>query len=172
MLSSGHNLLKIAQVLKSNGTEGEVVISFLDMVPGDIDTEEPVFIYFDGLPVPFFFDSIVPKGNRKAVVRLTGIRNIEDADEIAGADIFADADKFAQEYGEGDFSFLEGWTLEDADGQVKGSVSRFLDIPNNPCLEIDTGSGEVIIPLHDDLIRSVDEEGRILKMEIPSGLFD
>ena len=172
MSDSNHNLRQIAQVLKSNGTEGEVVISFRSIMPEDIDIEEPVFIYFDGLPVPFFFDSIVRKGNTKAVVRMTGIRTREDADEIAGADIFADAESLGIEDAEDGFSFLTGWTLEDADGRTKGTVSGFIDIPENPCLEIDTGSGQVIIPLHDDLIRSVDEENNILRMEIPSGLFN
>ena len=77
-------------------------------MPEDIDIEEPVFIYFDGLPVPFFFDSIVRKGNTKAVVRMTGIRTREDADEIAGADIFADAESLGIEDAEDGFSFLTG----------------------------------------------------------------
>ena len=57
MSDSNHNLRQIAQVLKSNGTDGEVAISFRDIAPEDISTEEPVFIYFDGLPVPFFIES-------------------------------------------------------------------------------------------------------------------
>ena len=48
-----HDLQKIAQVLKSNGTDGELVLGFRDIAPEDINVEEPVFIYFDGLPVPF-----------------------------------------------------------------------------------------------------------------------
>ena len=56
MQSSAHKMLKIAKVLKSNGTEGEIVISFLGILPEDIDTTEPVFIFFDGLPVPFYFE--------------------------------------------------------------------------------------------------------------------
>jgi len=46
-------MLRIAQVLKSNGTQGELLVSFFDVSPEDIDLEEPVFVYFDGLPVPF-----------------------------------------------------------------------------------------------------------------------
>ena len=44
---------KIAQVLKSNGTDGELLVSFFDIDPEEIDLQEPVFIYMDGLPVPF-----------------------------------------------------------------------------------------------------------------------
>ena len=83
-------MLRIAQVLKSNGTEGELLISFFDVAPEDIDLQEPVYIEFDGLPVPFYFESFTQRGNNRALVRLTGVRNLKDADELAGRAIFAD----------------------------------------------------------------------------------
>ena len=81
---------KIAQVLKSNGTDGELLISFFDIDPEDIDLQEPVFINFDGLPVPFYFESLVRRGVNRALVHLTGVHSLKDADELAGSDIFAD----------------------------------------------------------------------------------
>ena len=44
MSKAGHNLLQIAQVLKSNGTDGELVMGFREMGPEEIDLNEPVFI--------------------------------------------------------------------------------------------------------------------------------
>ena len=170
MHSVGNRMLKIAKVLKSNGTDGDVIISFTGILPEDIDIEEPVFIYFDGLPVPFYFESFTRKGSNKAIARLTGIRTLADADEIAGSDVYADEELVSGEYEENDFSFLEGWSLQDADGHPKGTVSGFLDIPNNPCLEIMSGDEEIIIPLHDDLIEGIDEDKMILRMRIPDGL--
>ena len=35
---------KVAKVLKSNGTDGELVLSLFDIVPEDLDLQEPVFI--------------------------------------------------------------------------------------------------------------------------------
>ena len=84
-------MLKIARIQKSNGTDGEVVINFHGILPEDIDIEEPVFIYFDGLPVPFFFESFTRKGNTKALVRLTGVKSLADADEIAGQFIYTES---------------------------------------------------------------------------------
>ena len=170
MHSVGNRMLKIAKVLKSNGTDGDVIISFTGILPEDIDIEEPVFIYFDGLPVPFYFESFTRRGSNKAIARLTGIRTLADADEIAGSDVYADEELVSGEYEENDFSFLEGWSLQDADGHPKGTVSGFLDIPNNPCLEIMSGDEEIIIPLHDDLIEGIDEDKMILRMRIPDGL--
>jgi len=174
MTASG-NLFQIAQVLKSNGVDGELVMSFRDIDPEDINKNEPVFIYFDGLPVPFFIESLVRRGNTKALVHLTDIESFEDAEEISGAAVYMREDAFGDgEYEDGDFSFLIGWTLHQSNGKKKtaeiGEIIDFMDIPSNPCLEVETKNGAVVIPLHEDLIESIDEENEILVMDIPEGL--
>ena len=158
---------KIAQVLKSNGRDGELLVGFVGIAPEDIDLEEPVFIEWDGLPVPFYFESFQQRGVSRALVRLTGVHSLADADELAGADIFAEDDLY--EDGEED---LTGWTVLDADGTEVGTVSAHEDIPGNPCIWVDTGHGEALVPLHEELVLAVDEEKKTLQMEIPEGLLD
>ncbi|MBQ3439751.1 MAG: hypothetical protein IJG35_07205 [Bacteroidales bacterium] len=158
-------MLRIAQVLKSNGRDGELLVSFTGIDPEEIDLEEPVFIEFDGLPVPFYFESFSPRGTRRALVRLTGVRSLKDADELAGADIYAEDDLYEDEELD-----LTGWTVLDADGTTAGTVTAHEDIPGNPCIWVETGHGEVLIPLHEELVLEVDEEKQTLRMEIPEGL--
>ena len=163
-------LFQIAQVLKSNGIDGELLMSFRDIDPEEIDQHEPVFIIFDGLPVPFFIKSLTTRGTSKALVRLNDICSLEDAEELAGKAVYADEDSYESE-DEG-FEDLVGWTLLDADGNVRGTVAEFEDIPGNPCITVDTGNGQAMVPLHEDLILSVDEDRQELTMEIPDGLLD
>ena len=160
-------MLKIAQVLKSNGRDGELLMSFFDIAPEDIDLEEPVFIEFDGLPVPFYFESFQQRGNSRALVRLTGVHNLTDADELAGRAVYADDDL----YEDGDED-LTGWTVRDADGNEVGTVSAHEDIPGNPCVWVVTKKGEVLVPLHEELVLSMDEDARTIRMRIPEGLLD
>ena len=161
------NLQKIAKVLKSNGTAGELLISFFAMDPEDLEITEPVFILFDGLPVPFFVQSLRRRGQNKALVHLNGIFDLKDCEEVCGKDIYLPADAEAA-YGEGDFSFLVGWELRDA-GKSLGRIADFVDIPGNPCLELEDGR---LVPLHEDFITAVDEDAAVVEMELPSGLLD
>lgn len=158
---------RIAQVLKSNGRVGELLVGFVGMAPEDIDLEEPVFIEFDGLPVPFYFESFTPRGNTRALVRLTGVRNLTDAEELVGRDVLAEDDLY-----EDDEEDLTGWTLLDADGTEVGTVTAHEDIPGNPCIWVETGHGEVLVPLREELVLHVDEQKETLRMEIPEGLLD
>ena len=158
---------RIGQVLKSNGRDGELLVSFSGIAPEDIDLEEPVFIEFDGLPVPFYFEAFSQRGNSRALVRLTGVHNLTDADELAGAVLYAEDDLYEDEDED-----LTGWTVLDADGTKVGTVSAHEDIPGNPCIWVETGHGESLLPLREELVLDVDETEKTLRMEIPEGLLD
>ena len=175
-------MLQIAQVLKSNGTDGELVMSFRNIAPEDINLEEPVFIVFDGLPVPFYIETFTKRGNSKALVRITGVHNQEDVEEIAGKAVYIEEGEEAELSLEEDgYAALVGWMLltpasaimEDGNEEdlcEVGEITDFLDIPNNPCIEVETENGAVMIPLHEDLILSVDPEYQEIIMQIPAGL--
>ncbi len=175
------NLQQVAQVLKSNGTDGELVMGFREIAPEDINLKEPVFIVFDGLPVPFFIESFTKRGNSKALVRLTDINSMEDVEEIAGKAVYIEEDNLPEISLEEDgYAALIGWVLLTPEGEGPvtdetgfievGEISDFIDILNNPCLEVETENGAVMIPLHEDLIISVDPEYQELIMQIPAGL--
>ena len=175
------NLQQIAQVLKSNGTDGELVLGFREIAPEDINLNEPVFIVFDGLPVPFFIESFAKRGNTKALVHLTDICSMEDVEEIAGKAVYVEVDALPEMSLEEDgFAALIGWLLlapagdnmDDDSMEVEevGEITDFIDIPNNPCIEVETKNGAVMIPLHEDLILSVDPENLEIVMQIPAGL--
>ncbi len=181
------NLQQIAQVLKSNGTDGELVMGFREIAPEDINLKEPVFIVFDGLPVPFFIESFTKRGNTKALVRLTDICSMEDVEEIAGKAVYVEEESLPEMSLEEDgYAALIGWqvltpqmpdqvghdgspVLTDTIYEV-GEITDFIDIPNNPCIEVETKNGAVMIPLHEDLILSVDPESLEIVMQIPAGL--
>ena len=172
------NLQQVAQVLKSNGTDGELVMVFREIAPEDINLQEPVFIVFDGLPVPFYIESFTKRGNTKALVRLTDICSMEDVEEIAGKAVYIEEDNLPEMTLEDDgFAALVGWMLltpgssddEDILYEV-GEITDFIDIPNNPCIEVETENGAVMLPLHEDLILSLDPENLEIIMQIPAGL--
>ena len=181
------NLQQIAQVLKSNGTDGELVLGFREIAPEDINLNEPVFIVFDGLPVPFYIESFTKRGNSKALVRLTDICSMEDVEEIAGKVVYIEESQLPEMSIEEDgYAALVGWILltpaEDFQTELEempeeepalievGEITDFIDIPNNPCIEVETENGAVMIPLHEDLILSVDPEYQEIIMQIPAGL--
>ena len=159
-------MLPIASVLRSDGTDGRVLLGFRTVSPDEIDLKEPVFIYDDGLPVPYFISEMTRRGSSKAICRLTGLRSLEDAEEIVGREVLAEI-----EMDEDDPAALEGWTVLTETGVLAGTVTGFEDIPGNLCLYVRTPAGtEALLPLHDDLVISADPSTQTLILRIPDGL--
>lgn len=169
--ADSQKLLQIAKVLKSNGTEGGLLMGFRDISPEDITPTEPVFIYFDGLPVPYFFNSFQKKGNDKAIVTLTGVLDLADAEELVGKAVWAEEDSVdLPEDDDEDLSVFIGWTIFNKDTRI-GEVTDFEDIPGNPCLYVETEDGqEVMVPLHEDLILSIQPDNQQIILDLPDGL--
>lgn len=161
-------MLPVAKILKSNGTDGGLLIALSDIDLEDIETREPVFIYYDGLPVPFFIESLRRHGNTKAVLHLSDISSLDEAEEIVGRQLFLDREEETD--GEEDFT---GWTVFDR-GQRIGVVEDLEPIPGNPCLELslDASPGTtVMIPLHEHFVEKILQERRELHLSLPEGLY-
>ena len=151
---------KIGQVLKSNGASGELVIGLRGIAAEDINFEEPVFIFWDGLPVPYFMSGVSARGASRILAHLTDVSTKEDAEQLVGRAVYLPAEDF-----ESDEDGFIGWTLEGV-----GEVVDIEDIPGNPCLVVERGGEEVLVPFHEDLVVSVDEKSRTIAMRLPEGL--
>ena len=107
------------------------------------------------------------------MVRLTGVNNLDDAEEIVGKDIYVRPEAIIGYEDDDDELTLDdliGWSLLDGEGHRAGTITGYEDIPGNPCLYIETENGQAMLPFHEDLVLSVDEESETLTMSIPEGL--
>ena len=158
-------MLRIAKVLKSNGVDGDVLVSAPDVALEDL--QGPVLIDFDGLPAPFFIESCTRRGSGKYIIHLTDVCNLDDAEELVGRFLMSDEveeeDDAAQDF--------TGWKVLNR-GDYVGTVTDYEPIPGNLCLYLKPAedADEIIIPLHEDLIISIDEESLTLNLNLPDGL--
>ncbi|MBQ0005785.1 MAG: hypothetical protein KBS57_00035 [Alistipes sp.] len=164
-------MLAIAKVLKSYGTDGSVLISFRDGIPGDFSTERPVFLHFEGLPVPFFLTSFVPKGNVRAEVHFEDIDSLKDAEEIVGKELCVDysPDEESADASDGELCVeeLEGFKLLSEKGEAQGKIIQVDDYAGNIVLTLEDGR---ILPFHNDLFVDMDEDAATVTLVIPEGL--
>ncbi len=178
------NMLPVARVVKSSGDKGRVIIRLAEDARVGINVEEPVFIVFDGLPVPFFIEESESKGSSQLTVKLEGIDNSDLSEEIKGAIIYVEkGDKGRKQRGrskqtpdtgnrEGDIDVI-GYSVSDIKIDFRGVVSALYDYPGNPCIGITGEDGrERLLPLAADFIVSVNNRKREILIETPDGLLD
>ena len=152
------------KVLKSYGTAGAVIIGRDGDFLEDLEKNEPVFIEFDGLPVPFFIESIEPKGGRY-LVKFEDIDSLAAAEEIVGREVRLTENADDEDEDDG----IVGRIIRNAaTGDVVGPVVKFIDFSGNTCIEVEHAGERVLLPLHEDLIKKVRKNEIFLT--IPDGL--
>ena len=130
--------------------------------PRDLESEEPVFIEFDGLPVPFYFESVEPKGGR-FIVKFEDVDSLEEAEELVGRTVTLSDEEEEEE------DSLIGLQVRDARSRrIIGEIVDFNDYSGNVTITVDTEKGEVLLPLHEDLIVGIHDD--VITLDIPDGL--
>ena len=169
------DLLPVAQIVKSYDVNGEVVIRFFSSILEDYDIKkEPVFINFDGLPVPFFIKSLKKRGANGALVKFETINDISHAEELLKKEIHVDASTIDPENLDVDeddamAAFLIGFKVKDQSGKLVGEISEYYNYPSNPCIEIE---GKYLVPFNEELIIKLDPKKRVMAMTIAAGLLE
>lgn len=181
--------IAVAQIVKSYNTTGEVVIKLSSDLLEDLNRKEPVFIYFDELPVPFFIDRFTPKGNSGAIVKFTTVNDMAHSEELVKRTIFIESSSAAPEvlenYAQENFEeYITGFDLYNQDDTFIGEIISYHNYPNNPCIEVELAEGicsalsengsteheTLLVPFQESLIMAFDAENREIQMNIPAGL--
>ena len=65
-----------------------------------------------------------------------------------------------------------GFEIWDENFGKVGLIKGVNDQSAQPLFEIDSSGQEILIPIHDEFIKSVDREKKIIKVNTPAGLID
>ena len=67
----------------------------------------------------------------------------------------------------------EGWKVFDATAGEIGSVVGFVDNPGQALLDVERADGTaVLVPVVDEIVRDVDVEAGIVRVDLPAGLLE
>lgn len=164
---------QLGYVIKPHGLKGEVQV-FLDVdSPGEYEALESVFVQQGQQLVPFFIESIAI-GSGKAIVAFEDVESVDTATELKGCSLFLPLDNLP-DLGSDDFYYHElvGFNLKSTAGEMIGVIKDVLEAGAQDLIAVTHPSGnEILVPLTDELISSLDKEKKELVMEIPEGLLD
>ncbi|MCH5234336.1 MAG: 16S rRNA processing protein RimM [Muribaculaceae bacterium] len=169
------DIINIGKFQKTHALKGE-----LNMI-SDIDPEyflegNPLIIEYDGILVPYYVESIRPKGSTSFLVKISGIENEEEAALFVNKEISI-LKKDAEEWLEDeliDSNELAGYKVLDVstNGEL-GEIDRVDDSTVNLLFIVKQNNGdEIFIPANEDFIVEIDDENKLIKMNLPLGLIE
>lgn len=167
-------LVAIGFTKKTHGAIGEIKVVVKDEFLEDFLEAEVVFIPLQGKPAPFFVEHIREAGDLLA--KFEEIDSPAAATQITSKELFLreqDLHHFTEmEEDSLFFSQLKGFDMIDSEKGRVGKIENIIELPQQELAEITFNEREILVPLHEDLIVSIDKKSKKITLRLPEGLLD
>lgn len=165
-------IAEVGHFNKPHGIKGEISVSIEEDI--DLNDVKCIIIQIDGIFVPFFLNSIRPKTADTFLVTIDGIDSEEKAQELTNRSFYilrSDLPEYEEDEEEDGFyaSDLIGFEIDDINSGNVGVITDINDQTQNILFVVKTsGEKEILIPVADEFILSIDQENQVIKTDIPS----
>jgi len=156
----------LGRITKTYGFEGAVVVRSESGITGEPQQGEPVFVVTDGIPVPFFTREAYRTAPDTLIISFDDYLTPESVAHLRGCDMLTER---GEEAGD-DLATLKGFTLTDTGTGLTGMITEIIRNPGQLMAVALINGEEVFIPLHPDLIVSIDRRHKAIRLTLPEGL--
>jgi 16S rRNA processing protein RimM len=161
------DFIQAGTVDKTHGTKGELRITLTTDKP----FKEWAFLEIQGKPVPFYIESFQRTFDQEALIGFQGINSVEQASRYVGYTLLVPKGKRkkAEVYAEDDFT---GFRLTDEKLGEIGTVEAIEEYPNQLLIRTTYKGSSVLIPAVEAFITSINEDEKLILLDLPEGLLD
>ena len=166
-----HRGMQLGVISKPHGLKGALNIIVNPDLARYLTEDNPLFIDMDGQRVPFFVEDITEVAKDHFIIQLEFINSLEEAKSYTGRKVFLE-----EGTGKGsqvlDPGMLIGYRAVDRARDFKAVVSDFIDQNRNRLLVLDADGEELLVPMAEEIILSIDQKEKIIHLNLPVGLLD
>lgn len=163
----------LGKITKTHGLKGELAI-WLDVdYPEDYEELDSVLLEIKGELVPHFVEEIQIRPN-KSIIKFEDIDTIEEAQKLVNCDIYLPEDNLPELDDNDQFYYHEiiDYTVVD---EIKGKLGKVLAVytsERQDLIAMQYEGKEILIPIDDDIVKTVDREKKELYTNLPEGLLE
>ena len=162
----------LGTLTKPFGLKGGLCAFFDADNPEHYQSLTAVFLDLDGELIPYQIEKIQYRGRNQFIIQFAGI-NAEEAKEFVQVDLYLPLSALPPLEGNR-FYFHEviGFQVVDQERGPIGTCTGFMELSNNPVMQIDCQGREILIPASQQFVTKVDRDEKVLFVETPEGLID
>lgn len=168
------DVYQIGKITKAHALKGELNFQFTDDVWDRIETDY-LICEVDGILVPFFLEEYRFRSDTTALVKFEDLDSADAVQFLVNTDVYLEK-KFKEELDEDEVSlnYFIGFTMIDGDDDSRiGEIIAIDDNTENWLFIVERPNGEeVMIPAHEEFIAEINQEDKIMTMDLPIGLLD
>ena len=163
---------ELGLVARLHGFQGQVQISIDADDPSRYAGLDALFLEVRGQLVPFIIEKLEMAKDRD-IVKFQGVDTQEDAEKLRSLKVFLPLALLPQLEGN-KFYFHEvvGFKIQDQEQGTLGTITTVYNMPTQDLLAMDYKGVEVLIPIADDIVLTVDRENKVVHTHLPKGLVE
>ena len=167
------NYRSIGKFTKLHGYNGEVILCSEGIFQKKIEKTEWVFLYLDGLPVPFFVSSFYLRTDTTAIIKLEDIDSSDEMQKYVGLEVnIIDLAPTSRKKRKSNSLEVEGYKVLDKTYGEIGVAKTVINYSKNFLLQVFKGETEILIPVQEEIILDIDDKSKTIHVNIPEGLLD
>lgn len=163
---------RIGSVTKTRGLKGELQ-AFIDFAEPEKLNFDALFLEVNGKLVPYFVESFKMPQKNTAYIYLEDVDHIDKAFPLAKKDIYLPnklkPKKKKNEFGLKDL--LNFIAIDVNEGEL-GEIIQLQELPQQLIATVHYQNKEVLFPLNEAVIQSIDVVKGIVMVDLPEGLLD
>ncbi len=166
-------LIGVGFTKKTHGSQGELKITLKDEYFDDFVNSDVVFINVQGKPLPFFIENLREAGD--ILLKIEDVDSPSDAKDLTSKELFLREKDIKITKKEGEvltFELMVGYEIFDEETGLIGKIESVEAMPQQHLAIVGYLGREVFIPLHPQMVVSLDEKAKQLVLRLPEGLLD
>ena len=165
-----NNDILLGRIIKLSGFEGAVTVKLERLFSGKLPYMESVFLEIEGRPVPFFISDVDYSGADILRLRFEGYNSSGKVAEFVGCRLFLSSPETSENKIE-EINNLIDYKVVTSRNIIIGTIREVIPNPGQWLLSVISDSNKtVLIPLHEHFIVRIDNDKKLLIMELPEGL--
>ncbi len=162
----------VGRIVKTHGIKGEVTLRIDNDDFDDIEELNYFLLDLNDKLIPFFIENIGYHSN-KSFILFQDINTLEAASQLVGKAAYLPLDLLPEREGSDFYSHevIDFVVIDDEKGEL-GKVKEIIEYPTQSLIQIIKDDKEILIPIHEDIVKNVDREGKKIYIKAPSGLID
>ncbi|MDO3390764.1 ribosome maturation factor RimM [Bacteroides sp. ET489] len=163
---------KIGIFNKPHGIHGELQFTFSDDIFDRVEAEY-IICLLDGILVPFFIEEYRFRSDTTALMKLEGIDTAERARMFTNVEVYFPI-KHAEQVAPDEltWNYFVGFRMEEIHHGHLGEVTDVDDSTLNTLFIVDRQGEELLIPAQEDFIVDIDQQHKVITVDLPQGLLN
>ena len=163
---------KIGKFAASHGLGGDLVLKHNLGKKTSLKGLEVVYIeeHSDSF-LPYFIEKSSIRSETETLIKIEGVDNMETARKLTPKEVWLEENDFNKHAKKSAPIALLGYTLFDKSIPL-GEIIEVIELPHQILCTVSFNNKEILIPVHEDNLISVDNKKKIVVVDVPEGLLD